>query len=51
VQLAGEARVENPGHEHSGFSVHATETVLPDDTDRLEHLARYITRAPMLSLP
>jgi hypothetical protein len=27
--------------------VHATEPVLPDDTDRLEHLARYITRAPM----
>ena len=35
------------GWEHSGFSVHATEPVLPDDTDRLEHLARYITRASM----
>ena len=27
--------------------MHTTEPVLPDDTDRLEHLARYITRAPM----
>ena len=35
------------GWEHSGFSVHATEPVLPGNTDRLEHLARYITRAPM----
>ena len=35
------------GWEHSGFSVHTTEPVLPDNTDRLEHLARYITRAPM----
>ena len=33
--------------QHSGFSVHATEPVLPDDTDRLEHLGRYLTRAPL----
>ena len=33
--------------QHSGFHVHAGEPVLPDDTDRLEHLARYITRAPI----
>ena len=26
--------------EHSGFSVHATEPVLPDNPDRLEHLAQ-----------
>jgi hypothetical protein len=32
---------------HSGFNVHAGEPVLPDDTDRLEHLARYVCRAPM----
>ena len=35
------------GWQHSGFSVHATEPVLPDDTERQEHLARYITRAPI----
>ena len=33
--------------QHSGFSVHATEPILPDDTDRQEQLARYITRAPV----
>ena len=31
------------GWEHSGFSVHTMEPVLPGSTDRLEH----ITRAPM----
>ena len=35
------------GWQHSGFSVHATEPVLPDDTGRLEHLGRYLTRAPL----
>jgi hypothetical protein len=35
------------GWHHFGFSVHTAEPVLPDDTDRLEHLARYITRASM----
>jgi len=35
------------GWQHSGFSVHATEPALPDDTERLAHLARYITRAPI----
>ncbi len=33
--------------QHSGFGVHAGEPVLPDHTERQEHLARYITRAPI----
>ncbi len=33
--------------QHSGFGVHSGEPVLPDDTGRQEHLARYITRAPI----
>ena len=32
---------------HSGFNVHAGEPVLPTDKERLEHLARYVTRAPL----
>jgi len=35
------------GWQHSGFHVHSGEPVLPDDTHRLEHLGRYITRAPI----
>ena len=33
--------------QNPGFHVHATEPVLPDDKERQEHLARYITRAPL----
>jgi hypothetical protein len=33
--------------QHSGFHVHAGEPVLPADVERLEHLARSITRAPL----
>ena len=33
--------------QHPGFHVHAGEPVLPDDKDRQEHLARYITLAPL----
>ena len=33
--------------QHPGFHVHATEPVLADDKERQEHLARYITRAPL----
>lgn len=32
---------------HSGFSVHNTVTVPPDDRDGLERLARYLLRAPI----
>ena len=32
---------------HSGFSVHACQSVSPDDPERLEHLARYLVRPPM----
>ena len=32
---------------HSGFSVHNTVTVPPDDRDGLERLARYLLRAPV----
>jgi hypothetical protein len=32
---------------HSGFSAHAEQILAPDDTDHLERLARYLTRAPM----
>ena len=32
---------------HSGFSVHNTVTVAPDDGDGLERLARYLLRAPV----
>ena len=32
---------------HSGFNVHDSEPVLPDDRDRLEHLARHVCRAPI----
>jgi len=35
------------GWHHPGFSVHATEPIQPEDTARQEHLARYITRAPL----
>ncbi len=32
---------------HSGFSVHNTVTVAPDDPDGLERLARYLVRRPV----
>jgi hypothetical protein len=32
---------------HSGFSVHVGPVILPDDGDSLEHVGRYITRAPL----
>jgi hypothetical protein len=32
---------------HSGFSVHVGGAILPGDHDSLEHLGRYITRAPL----
>jgi hypothetical protein len=32
---------------HSGFSVHASVTVPPDDRDGLERLARYLLRSPV----
>lgn len=35
------------GWVHSGFSVHACQSVSPDDPERLEHLARYLLRPPM----
>ena len=35
------------GWSPSGFSVKSTELILPDDKDRLERLARYLTRAPL----
>ncbi|HKK70807.1 MAG TPA: transposase, partial [Candidatus Krumholzibacteria bacterium] len=33
--------------EHSGFSVWAGEPIRPGDTERQEHVARYVTRAPV----
>ena len=33
--------------EHSGFSVWAAEPIRPGDTERQEHVARYVTRAPV----
>jgi hypothetical protein len=35
------------GWVHSGFSVHVGPALLPDDTASLEHVARYLTRAPL----
>jgi len=32
---------------HSGFSTYAEQVVLPHETERLERLARYITRSPL----
>jgi hypothetical protein len=32
---------------HSGFSVHLGAPILPDDRQLLEHLARYLCRAPL----
>ena len=32
---------------HSGFSVHGAQVVLPEETGRLAHLARYATRPPL----
>jgi hypothetical protein len=33
--------------EHSGFSVWAGEPIRPGDTERQEHVARYVTSAPV----
>ena len=46
-RLRGETEEMLLSWRYSGFSVHATEPILPGDTDRQEHLARYITRAPL----
>ena len=46
-RLRGETEEMLLGWQHPGFHVHATEPVLADDKDRQEHLARYITRAPL----
>jgi hypothetical protein len=46
-RLRGETEEMLLSWQHPGFHVHATEPVLPDDKDRQEHLARYITRAPL----
>ena len=35
------------GWSPSGFSVRATQVLMPEETDRLERLARYLTRAPV----
>jgi len=32
---------------HSGFSVYGAQVVLPEETGRIAHLARYATRAPL----
>jgi hypothetical protein len=32
---------------HSGFSVHGEQVVMPDETARIERLARYLTRPPL----
>jgi hypothetical protein len=46
-RLRGETEEMLLSWQHPGFHVHATEPVLPDDKARQEHLARYITRAPL----
>jgi hypothetical protein len=35
------------GWSPSGFSCRATDPILPEEKDRLERLARYLTRAPL----
>ena len=46
-RLRGETEEMLLSWQHPGFQVHATEPVLADDKERQEHLARYITRAPL----
>jgi len=46
-RLRGETEEMLLSWQHPGFHVHATEPVLADDKERQEHLARYITRAPL----
>jgi hypothetical protein len=53
VALRREKRLSEKFHQslltwvHSGFSVHVGSPILPGDHDSLEHLGRYITRAPL----
>jgi hypothetical protein len=46
-RLTEETHLQLLGWVHSGFSVHAGAPILPDDTQLLEHLARYLCRAPL----
>jgi len=46
-RLTEEAHLKLLSWEHAGFSVHVGAPILPDDTQLLEHLARYLCRAPL----
>jgi hypothetical protein len=46
-RLSEEAHVKLLSWKHAGFSVHVGAPILPDDTQLLEHLARYLCRAPL----